>query len=148
MKVITLWQPWATLIQWKWKTIETRTHDRFRNLVGETIGIHAGNYWDKHIYELAGPYLTDMQRSEIGMIKEVFDNGHEKGEIICTAEVDATGWLSPDDSQAALIECNCDWAPNRFGLFLKDIQPIKPIKATGHQGIWNFDIKPEEIVYL
>src|SRR3972149_4902156 len=42
MKVITFYQPWATMILDGVKTIETRTHDRFKNLQGHRIGIHAG----------------------------------------------------------------------------------------------------------
>jgi hypothetical protein len=42
VKTITLHQPWASLIACGLKTIETRTHDRFRSLVGETVAIHAG----------------------------------------------------------------------------------------------------------
>ena len=37
---ITLWQPWATWIAWRWKTIETRGHDRFRRLVGQFASVH------------------------------------------------------------------------------------------------------------
>lgn len=144
MKVITLWQPWATFICWGWKTIETRTHDRFRNLEGLTIGIHAGNNWDKDFYELAGPYLTKMQRDKIPIIKNIFDVGHEKGEIICTAHVALTRWLNPDDSKYALIKCD-DAENRRFGLVLHNINPIIAIKAKGHQGIWNYD---GEIIYL
>lgn len=141
MKVITLWQPWASFIALGWKTIETRTHDRFKNLVGEKIGIHAGNTWDKDWKELAGPYLTKMQIDEVGLLKNEFDLGHLKGEIICTAKVTAFRELFSNDSDFALIECSS----LRYGLFLEDIKPIKPIPAKGKQGIWNYD---GEIIYL
>jgi predicted transcriptional regulator len=75
MKVITLWQPWASFIALGWKTIETRTHDRFKNLVCERIAIHAG-------------------------------------------------------------------------LILENIKLIEPIKVKGKQGIWNYDFKEGELIYL
>lgn len=46
MKAITIWQPWASLIMSGRKAIETRTHDRFKGLVGQRIAIHAGRRWD------------------------------------------------------------------------------------------------------
>lgn len=46
MKVITLWQPWATWVVLGWKTIETRLHPRFASLAGQVIGIHAGLKFD------------------------------------------------------------------------------------------------------
>lgn len=44
--VITLYQPWATWIMRGWKTIETRTHNRFACLDHKTILIHAGKITD------------------------------------------------------------------------------------------------------
>lgn len=41
MKVITLWQPWATLIPLGLKTIETRSFPAPKSLVGQTIAIHS-----------------------------------------------------------------------------------------------------------
>lgn len=148
MKVITLWQPWASFVALGWKTIETRTHNRFKNLVDETIGIHAGNVWDKDWKGLAGDYLTDVQLNEIWRIKDAHDKGYERGGILCTAKVERACWLASNHSQPALIECNIVEGCYRFGLFLADVKPIQLIPAKGKQGIWNIDLKPEEVVYL
>lgn len=147
MKVITLWQPWASFIALGWKTIETRTHDRFKNLEGETIGIHAGNTWDKDWEELAGPYLTETQLPEVLAIGLMFKHyNSRKGEILCTAHVSDTNWLTEPASYNALINCDSkEIGFERFGLFLGNIKLIKPIPAKGKQGIWNYD---GEIVYL
>jgi len=40
--VITIKQPWASRIARAQKTIETRTHSRFKRLKGKTILIHVG----------------------------------------------------------------------------------------------------------
>jgi hypothetical protein len=142
MKILTLWEPWASFIAVGWKTIETRTHDRFRNLKGETIGIHAGQHWDKDWYKLAGPYLTDLQKKEVEFFKENFNasNGY-KGKIICTAKVDSVNWLHSSFCDKALIECET----LRCGLFLVDIRKTTSPVLKGHQGIWNYD---GEITYL
>lgn len=57
--VITLYQPWATWIVRGWKTIETRTHNKFACLIGKTILIHAGQKTDASA--INNPYLTKEQ---------------------------------------------------------------------------------------
>lgn len=146
MKVITLHQPWAFFIAYGWKTIETRTHNRFKGLVRQTIGIHAGKHWDKDWEKLAGEYLTGEQ---IRMVKNDFPVLHKslKGTIICTAEVWDAQEVTSCQSKFALI--NCDPQTNgeiiRHGLFLTNITKIIPIKTTGKQGIWYYS---GEIKYL
>lgn len=144
MKIITLWQPWASFIALGWKTIETRRHDRFKCLVGETIGIHAGKMFDKDWEELAGTYLTDEQKN---ITKENLLWHH--GEILCTAKVDDADLINSTRSKKALINCNfIEIRFMRHGLFLTDIKPIQPIPAKGRQGIWNYEFKEGELVYL
>lgn len=143
MKVITLWQPWASFIACGIKTIETRTHDRFKNLKGETIGIHAGKSWDKDWVELAGRYLRDDQIMDVLTMEYLFKKKSPLvfGCLMATAHVQTTGWLFTNHSMRALINCDED----RFGLFLENIRRVKPITIEGHQGIWNYN---GEIIYL
>ncbi len=143
MKIITLWQPWASFIALGWKTIETRTHNKFKVLVGHTIGIHASNTWDKDWNELAGPYLTQMQREEVGYIKNLFDDGHLRGEILCTAHVNMHRIVKQSESNKALIFCSDKFLDSRYGLFLTDIKPIVATPAKGKQGIWNYPFIPK-----
>ena len=133
--VITLWQPWATLIALGWKRIETRTHNRFRNLEGQTIGIHAGNKWDSGWSFLAGNFLTNEQYTLI--MKMQAEKEMPFGKIICTGKVYTYRKLVSSDSEKALIECDTE----RYGLFIYDIKKIEPpIEAKGKQGIWYFDL--------
>jgi hypothetical protein len=146
MKVITLWQPWASFIALGWKTIETRTHDRFKNLVGETIAIHAGNKWDENWIKFAAQYLTadEIINTKIH-IKLMFEEGYYKGAIVCTTYVYHSQWLMNPHCADALIECDT----KRYGLFLKDTKLIQPaIPAKGKQGIWNYEFKEGELIYL
>jgi len=134
MKVITLWQPWASMVTWGWKPIETRTHARFMCLCNQTIGIHAGQKWDKDWYELAAKYLTLEQRDKIWDIEDHY----EKGKILSTAFVEKVMRLDDEHSSSALIYCGF---PYRFGLFLQDIKPLEnPIIIKGKQGIWSYDL--------
>ena len=131
MKAITLHQPWATWIAWGWKTIETRTHRRFKSLVGERIAIHAGKTWDGNAGTAARPYLV-VYKPNPGEVSPY----HRRGWILCTAMVTEHRALDRDDSKAALVNCG-RLLGLRFGLFLSDVRPLAdPIPCIGHQGIW------------
>jgi hypothetical protein len=131
---ITLWEPWASLISLKYKTIETRTHNKLFYLKGKTIGIHAGQSWDKNWYK-AVKGLLDMDK-----IKEIEKMQRNKtipfGKILCTAHVfDYKHPLCSYYSKPALIEC---WT-RRAGLFLNNITAIDSPVLEGSQGIWYYD---------
>ena len=129
MRVITLWQPWATWILWGWRTIETRTHNRFACLKGELIGIHAGKKFDHNAIGMAQEYLTTER------IVKHNESIYPLGYIIATAQVTDARRLDFIHSEKALIECYTE----RYGLFLENIMPTVPvIKYKGSQGIWNF----------
>ncbi len=53
MKAITIWRPWAKWIVDEIKEIETRTHDLFRGVEGETLAIHAGKAIDEDAWDVA-----------------------------------------------------------------------------------------------
>jgi hypothetical protein len=131
--VITLYQPWATWIMREWKTIETRTHNRFSSLVGKTILIHAGMTTDETA--INNPYLTKEQ---------LLENPDEmvNGFILGSVYIGACGWLCGDnyENKNALIETT-----NRYGLFLKNIEKFdSPIPCKGEMGIWYFDMNKKE----
>ncbi len=139
MKAITLHQPWASFIAYGYKTIETRTHARFRSLVGETIAIHAGKKWSPSFYVLIGEVLP---RNRLRLLSDSFQKGSVPfGAVVCTAKVVESRILNKRDSYKALI--NCDIDSNgclRYGLFLKDIKKLDPpIPVRGKMGIWEWD---------
>ena len=125
--VISLWTPWANWVALGWKPIETRTHQRFRGLVGKQIGIHASLHWDKNAIESARPFLSSQQ---IIKTKGFLKVG---GAVICTAYVSEFRELDPLDNAGALIDCT---HVTRYGLFLKDVQIIEAVPCKGRQGIW------------
>lgn len=125
---ITLYQPWASWIMRGWKTIETRTHSRFKCLKGKTIIIHAGQKTDKST--IKNPYLTHEQ---LVLNPDEIVNGC----ILGFAFVYDFGKVDDGHSKEALIECRTD----RWGLFLRNIEPVDPIYAKGEMGIWYYDIK-------
>lgn len=127
--VITLYQPWATWIMREWKTIETRTHDRFKSLKGRHVLIHSGKTTDAQA--AINPYLT---REQILQAPSEMVNGFILGLVF----VDNFRELLPADSKAALIECNT----KRFGLELSHVQKFNtPIPEKGEMGIWYYDLE-------
>jgi len=131
MKIITLWQPWAWFIAMGWKTIETRTHDRFGSLLGQRIGIHAGMKWDDEWVSATYDYLSmeNLIRTKNSI--------RVHGAIICTAFVEGYGKLYEKDSEQALIDCEYT---TRYGLFLSDIKRMESIAVKGKQGIWEYNV--------
>lgn len=145
MKAITLFQPWASFIAWGWKTIETRTHIKFRHLIAQYIGIHAGKRWDVNWWLLASEYLTLEQIRITKDLEFRFMQDKEsdvRSAIICDVWVSDFDKLNKEHSESALIDCE---SITRFGLFLKDVKLIQPIKIKGHQGAWNYN---GEVIYL
>lgn len=125
LPVITLYQPWATYIMKGIKTIETRTHDRFKVLKNKTILIHAGQKIDKKAIEL------------ITLDEEIIT-----GAILGSAYVYECRWLtgSEYENKCALVDTT-----NRYGLFLKDIKLFeKPIFIKGKMGIWYYELNFNE----
>ena len=135
LPIISLWRPWANFVALEWKLIETRTHQRFRSLVGKRIGIHASLKWDNNWRELAGPFLSEKRMAQVdGWLKL-------GGAIICTAYVVNHRELDPLDNHQALIDCT---HITRYGLILRDIKGIESIPCRGKQGIWYHEVPVEE----
>lgn len=138
LPVITLYQPWATWIMFRWKTIESRTHNRFECLIGKTILIHAGMKNDKSDLVLKNPFLTESQINS-SLINPI------NGAILGSVFVDKGGQIIfPNEERGALIKSDY---PYRHGLWLKDTTPFeKPIFVKGSMGIWYFDMDTKEKV--
>jgi hypothetical protein len=112
----------------EWKTIETRTHNRFASLLHRTILIHAGLRTDPWVNN---PFITEEQM--FIDLKELVN-----GAILGSAYVDACGWLCGDnyENKSAFIECT-----DRYGLFLTNVKKFDTPKiCKGSMGIWYYDM--------
>ena len=134
LPIISLWNPWAIWVGLGWKTIETRTHQRFKSLVGKTIGIHSAVKWDEDAIWVARPWLTDAQ------VRQTQNMLRIGGAICWTAFVLSFRELDPLDNAQALIDCT---HVTRYGLFLRDVKQIELIPCRGKQGIWYHDVPNE-----
>lgn len=131
--ILTLWRPWANWVALGWKPIETRTHDKFRSLVGKRIGIHAGAKWDRFAIDEARAWLT---REQYLQTNEFLNVGSA---IISVATVVEHRKLTAEDSKGALIDCD-PTNMQRFGLILQNVTTIDAIPIKGKQGIWYAEV--------
>lgn len=139
MKVITLIQPWATLVALGEKQIETRSWST--NYRGE-IAIHAGKKIDKSVFDQ--PYYFEVFKK----------NGLTPDNIITSAiiatckikDVKRTEDLKYRISIKELAFGN--YEPNRYGWILEDLNCIEPIEGVkGMLGLWNYDME-NEVQYI
>lgn len=122
---LTLWQPWATLIQQEVKRIETRSWAT--NYRGP-IAIHAAkkpvdisDY--PHLFQLVS-YGTEFPFGAVVAIVNLVDCVEMTPEFI---------------AQQSEQELKCgDWQPGRFAWVLEIIRLVPPIPATGGQKLWNW----------
>ena len=133
MQAITLWQPWASFIAWGFKLIETRTHNRFRCLVGQRIAIHAGLRFDETAEQRARAWMGDQQWHQLQAY--LARDGYPRLQIVCSAYVLASRRLTAQDSSLALCDCG---GGDLYGLRLSYVRPPRSMLASirGHQGIW------------
>lgn len=134
MKEITIKQPWASLIAYGHKTIETRMHERFRSLVGQRIAIHAGLSVDKKepaAFWMAQPMVPPVP--------------YPAGVVLCTCLVTdmerASNLHTDDDMDDFRRGAMCDVYRGLVMYHMADVELLKtPIPAKGKQGMWNIDI--------
>lgn len=126
MKVITIKQPWASLITKKLKEYEFRTWKT--NYRGEIL-IHAGKEIDK----------TAMKRFEYLNLE------YPRGCIIAKATI--TNCLFVDDKMRKnLLEKDSNVYHNLhtkddiYGFKIEDVKEIKPVYIKGQLGLWNYDL--------
>lgn len=131
MKVLSITEPFATLIQEKKKFIETRSWKT--NYRGE-LYIHAS--------------LTRVAKSDLedeGLMALVENKSMNFGYIICKCRLADCIYMTTEyvdkmkkDNHQEYI-CG-EYSEGRYAWVLEDITPLdEPINVKGHLGIWNYD---------
>jgi hypothetical protein len=123
--VMTLWQPWACLIELGFKPYETRGKQPPKRLMGQRIGIHAAMRKPRH---------SDVTDEEYEAISDCFGfcNYPEmlpRGVVVCTA-------ILSDAKPAEQVPHDLfgDYRPGRWAWKLDDVRPIEPhVPAKGKQ---------------
>lgn len=129
MKVLSIKEPYATLIMHKKKTIETRSWKT--NYRGE-LYIHASKS------NVAKEYLEKEGLNEL--IKDVSMN---YGCIICKCHLVDCIYMTEEYIEKMKKEdpqeyvCGA-YSVGRYAWILENIEVIEPIEAKGKLGIWNY----------
>lgn len=135
--VLSLWQPYATLIFREVKKHETRGRAIPDKHVGSTIAIHSTAKF---------PSLLKISEELHELCMDEFGCGYNYslpcGYILGTVRIGAsvpTARENPADDGDRI--CG-DWRPGRFAMALSEIAPLPaPIAAKGHQGWWYRDLE-------
>lgn len=129
MKVLTIREPWASLIGEQIKIIETRSWPT--NYRGE-LYIHAG---------VAPIPKTDERMKELPMILK---NSLHFGTIFLRCNLSDCIPITKEYADRVRKESPInykwgDYAEGRYAWILTDVEYITPIPAKGHLSIWNFN---------
>lgn len=131
MKVLSLTEPFATLIKEKKKLVETRSWKT--NYRGK-LYIHAS---------MTKPSKTDLEDKELLSLVE--NKEMNFGYIICKCDLVDCIYMTEEyinnikNNNHQEYICG-EYSVGRYAWILENIQVLpNPIKAKGHLGIWNLD---------
>lgn len=131
MKVITIKQPWASLIAEGYKIYEFRTwNTKYRG----DILIHAGKGVDKKAMDRFKDYNLDYPAGCIIAKAYLTDSIYVDNDFI--KKIGPTNPLV----YKGIIE-KVDW--HGYGFKLEKIEKIKPIYINGKLSLWDYDYKEE-----
>lgn len=126
MKVITIKQPWATLIAEGYKEYEFRT---WKTKYRGPILIHAGKGVDKKAMEKFKHLNLEYPVGQIIAKATITD-------CVYVDEEFAQEMYKKDPAVYGLVIKN-EW--DGYGFKLENIEKLKPIKINGKLSLWNFD---------
>lgn len=154
MKAISLWQPWASLVAIKAKTIETRHWPAPSRMIGKRIAIHAAKRWtqDEELLCFTEPFtsvlcehfnITATCASREHFLQEAITCDLPKGAIVATAilaycvpseqvfaasdpSISDSGWIKEANRvQAYPYEFAFgNLKPERYAWLLRDIEAL------------------------
>lgn len=147
IKALPLWQPWASLVIWGEKELETRHWQAPRAIIGQRIAIHAtktrGELWICN----TNPFFRSALVAHLDPRQGPEDLPF--GALIGTVKL-TDCW----EMDKGFVDGMRDGAPNeyafgnyevgRFAWKLEDPEPITPVPWKGSQGIFNV---PAHIVF-
>jgi hypothetical protein len=144
IRVISLWQPWASLVVIGAKTWETRSWDTsYRG----PLAIHAAKRWTpaqraliardpfKSALMAAGIYELPLGKI-LGKVDLVNTALCVQGSVVFPVGGDSIIIQEPERSFG-------DFSPGRYAWLLENPERLAvPIPASGRQGFWTFDAYP------
>ena len=144
MKVLTIKQPFASLIALKEKKIETRS---WKTNYRGPLYIHAGKSTSDECLFSRRPFIDIFKVHDINSFKELpFGEIIAKVNLIdCIKVTEDNGKIARDIEGKIIAEGNeycfgyydCD-AEDRYAWIFEDIEEVEHVKAKGKLNLWNF----------
>lgn len=145
MRVITVIQPWATLLALGEKKFETRPR---RTHIRGDLAIHAGKKVVREaclrepirsILAKHGYTADNLPTGVIIFVVNLFDchvvHADHSGDAVLLNRGDAPAfWIGKDSNEFHFG----DFSPGRHAWRMEDVREIEPIPARGQQGFWNW----------
>ena len=144
MKVLTVWQPWSSLIAYGWKPYEFRSRPPPKTVVGKRIAIHAGarpitngEIWD--LIRRLDNEECGVDPAARGWLEDCFNKKVRPplSCIVCTALLgkpingrdfaEGRGWVNDSNRDQHF---NWAWP-------MSDIKQVPNVPARGRQGFWD-----------
>ena len=149
MRALTLHQPWAQLMAWGLKNIETRSWAVPRNLIGQRIAIHAGK---------REPRPTDWNIEVQRVVLQRTDSSHSMpmGAVVATGRLIECMQVVSEPNSNGLVNCRGfgelgdapeyeavlktdpygDFSVDRWMWVFQDVRRVEPVTINGRQGVW------------
>lgn len=138
MKVLSICQPWASLIIKGFKDVENRS---WRTPIRGEIAIHASaskaeDDWEDAIITVAAIRAIAFSEAEKWLIKAIGDSDKlPRGAVLGTVEI-------TDCKRERTSPWHFD---ENWGFYLQNPKELKkPIPAKGKFGFWDFDLRLQE----
>lgn len=150
MKIITVWQPWASLIAAGLKPWEFRGWVPPRSIIGTRIGIHASARKVKpaEVAELIDLVRSDPSRvclmdGALPWLEKVLAQPERLplSAIVCTGILgQPVNGLDLARQFGGRVNDSDRHDHANFGWPISDVQPLfPPVEARGAQGFWNYE---------
>jgi hypothetical protein len=148
VKCFSYKQPWANLVLWQDKAIETRSVN-YTVLAGRWHAIHASNTWKRDQQALfdVEPFQTVLANhgvTKMNAVQATLPRGAIIGVAFC-------GWIRPtiDVSVSNQERAFGDYAKGRWAFGITKVFPLmQPILYTGRLGVWDLPAAVERQVLV
>jgi hypothetical protein len=137
LRVISLWQPYASLLVHRHKLVETRPFPAPSTIIRQRIGIASTKQIKPEQRALFNDPLFQAYYSDTGLPAAFDDLPH--GYLVGTVTVISSDVITEGDLEDVTDEEKLygDWRVGRYAWRCQDHQALdKPIPCQGAQGIW------------
>lgn len=139
MKVISIWQPFASLVVKGFKVFETRDWAPPKSIIGQRIGIAS----TKSITRFQREHFEDEEFQSYYKDFDMPDLAHmPHGYLLGTVVVDSFELMTPEfmDDVSVIEQSFGFWEVGRYAWRLTDpVEFLQPIAIRGQQGLYNWN---------